>query len=329
MVALVTERVITVVIPTYNGERYLDALLTAVEAQRIEAVVEVLVVDSGSTDATLEIVARHPGIRLITIPNSEFSHGGTRSMAARKSSGELIAYLTQDAVPLSDTWLAELSAPFAASNRVALVTGRQHPRPTSFPLQKYEIIGSFAALGPPDDTTWADGAADVHLDHERDGFHSDVNAMVRRDLVLGSIPFRDVGYSEDMLMARDVLEAGYIKAYAGRAAVAHSNDLTRAEYGKRIFDEVVGMRRIGFELPRISRSRAFVRAVRGTAGDSRRLVTDTDFTWAQKLRWLAVNPSFQFRKWRSYRLAVTVRLDDADVIAAESLESERRSPPAG
>ena len=298
--------VISVVIPTFNGELYLDALLNAVESQRIDAEVEVLVVDSGSTDATLDIVARHPAVRLVTIPNSEFSHGGTRQLAAAISRGQLIAYLTQDAIPVADDWLAELAAPFAASDRVALVTGRQHPRPTAFPLQKYEIIGSFAALGPADGTSWADGAADADSDHERDGFHSDVNAMVRRDFVLGSIPFRDVAYSEDMMMARDVLDAAFIKAYAGRAVVEHSNDLDPAEYSRRIFDEVVGMRRIGTPLAPLSRRRALARSVRGSLGDSRRIVLDDDYSLAHKLRWLVVNPRFHFRKWSSYRRATGV-----------------------
>lgn len=317
---------ITVVIPTFNGARYLDSVLTAVESQRLDAEVEVMVVDSGSTDATLDIVAQHPGVRLMTIPNSEFSHGGTRAMAARASRGELIAYLTQDAIPLSGSWLAELSAPFSISDRVALVTGRQHPRPSAFPLQKYEIVGSFAALGPADATSWADGAAGADADHERDGFHSDVNAMVRRDLVLGAIPFREVAYSEDMLMARDVLAAGYIKAYAGRAVVEHSNDLTLDEYGRRIFDEVVGMRRIGTPLAPVSRARALARAVRGTLGDSRRIAQDRAYRPREKLRWLMINPSFQFRKWSSYRRGASVDLGDADAIEAGSLEAGRRGP---
>ena len=217
---------ISVVVSTYNGERYLEALLTAVELQDADADIEILVVDSGSSDDRLKIVARHPAVRLLTIPNSEFSLGRTRQLAATASRGEPIAYLTQDAIPLFDNWLAEMSAP---SDRVALVTGRQHPRPTAFPLQKYEIISSFAALGPADSTAWADGAGDADSDHERDGFHSDVNALVRRDLVLGAIPFQGVAHSEDMVTARDVLNAGLVKAYAGRAVVEHSNDLEPAE----------------------------------------------------------------------------------------------------
>jgi rhamnosyltransferase len=322
----VTGRLISVVVPTYNGERYLDALLSAVESQVIDAEIDLLVIDSGSTDATLDIVAQHSSVRLVTIPNAEFSHGGTRQLAATLARGSLIAYLTQDAIPLGVTWLSELAAPFSHSDRVALVTGRQHPRTTAFPLQKYEIIGSFAALGPPDATTWSDGADGADPDHERHGFHSDVNAMVRRDLVLGAIPFREVPYSEDMLMARDVLNAGMLKAYAGRAVVEHSNDLTPVEYSRRVFDEVVGMRRIDAAPPPISGRRALIRAVRGSLGDARRIVRDSDFTAATKVRWLIVNPIFQFRKWMSYRRAAVVDLDDELALESRSLERLRRNP---
>ncbi len=316
---------ITVVVPTYDGDRYLDALLTAVESQWIDAEVEVLVVDSGSTDGTLDIIAAHPRVRLLTIPNSEFSHGRTRQWAARESRGELIAYLTQDAIPLSDSWLAELAAPFALDQRVALVTGRQHPRRTAFPLQKYEIVGSFAALGPADGTSFVDGAQRAYVDHERGGFHSDVNAMVRRDLVLGPIPFRDVAYSEDMMMAQDVLNAGLVKAYAGKAAVEHSNDLTRSEYGRRIFDETIGLRRIGVEQPALSRVGVLARALRRSLGDARRIFRDPDYCVAEKLRWLLVNPGYQLRKWSSYRRAARVSLDDHASIVANSLERGRRN----
>ncbi|HEY4226641.1 MAG TPA: glycosyltransferase [Pseudolysinimonas sp.] len=320
----------TVVVPTYNGEKYLDALLAAVELQEVDGELEILVVDSGSTDGTLGIVASHARVRLLTIPNSEFSHGGTRAFAARESTGDLIAFLTQDAVPQSTHWLAELAAPFSLSPRVGLVTGRQQPRPTAFPLQKYEIIGSFAALGPPWGTSLA-GSVDgspVDTDHETAGFHSDVNAMVRRDLVLGAVPFQPVGYSEDMLMADDLLQAGLLKAYAGRATVEHSNDLTRAQYGRRIFDEVVGLRRIGVPQPPISRGAVAVRALRGAVGDTIRIARDGEYSAAQKVRWWLLNPGYHLKKWTSYRRGAGVSLDDTATIAAQSLEHGARNPRA-
>jgi rhamnosyltransferase len=78
---VVPDALVTVAVLTYNGETYLEQILTAVEAQAIDGEVDILVIDSGSTDGTLGIVARHPGVRLHQIPNSEFGHGKTRNLA--------------------------------------------------------------------------------------------------------------------------------------------------------------------------------------------------------------------------------------------------------
>lgn len=324
------ERLVTVAILTFNGETYLAELLDAVARQRLDGKVEVLVIDSGSTDATLEIVRERPGVRLIEIPNSQFQHGATRNLAARESRGPYVAYLTQDAVPADEHWLAELLAPFALDERVALVTGRQIPRPTAFPLLRYEIVGTFASLGPDDGVTVADGAATTEpAERARAAFHSDVNAAVRRQLVLGPIPFREVPYAEDQLMGTDVLDAGLMKAYSGRAAVIHSNDLSWSEYGRRIVDETVGLRRIGFPISALSRKAQAKLTLRGIVGDSLRIMRDPSYGPVSTVRWLVVNPWYQVRKWSSYRVASRVDLADGERIDALSLERDRGRRASG
>lgn len=72
-----------------------------------------------------------------------------------------------------------------------------------------------------------------------------MNAMVRRALLLGGMPFHEVAYSEDMLMAQDDPAAGLSKDHAGCAVVKHSNVLTLSDYSRRTFDESSGLRSIG------------------------------------------------------------------------------------
>lgn len=316
----------TVVVLTYNGEDHLERLLRAVSEQRIDGEIETLVIDSGSVDGTLDIIARFPEVRLVEIPNTEFSHGRTRQLAATIAGGRFLAYLTQDAVPIGSNWLAELLAPFSVDDRVALVTGRQVPRARAFPLQKYEIAGVFARLGPDTGITIYGAQAAPLPEDELDAaaFHSDVNAAVRRDLVTGPLPFRDVPYAEDQMMGRDALDGGWWKAYAGRAAVEHSNDLTLAEYRRRIFDETVGLRRIGTPIPPLSRGAQANLTIRGIVGDSLRIARDRGFSRGQRLRWLFVNPRYHVAKWSSYRKASTVDVDDQAAIERLSLEASRR-----
>ena len=322
MAAAEPEIEVTVAIPTFNGADYLEELLTALEAQDYPGPWETLVIDSGSTDATLEILGRHPGIRLIEIPNSEFSHGRTRDLAVRQARGRWVAFLTQDAVPADPGWLRRLVAPFA-DERVAIVTGRQTPRARAFPLQRYEIVGAFAALGPDDDVTLYGAGVSATDGHA--AFHSDVNAAVRRDLASGPLPFRDVAYAEDQLMARDVLAAGRLKAYAGGAVVVHSNDLTRSEYGRRIFDETVGLRRIGTPISPLGRRGQLALTLRGIVADSLRIVRDPGYSAAAKIGWLLRNPAYHLRKWSSYRTASRVDLADEAAVQRASLEHSRKS----
>ncbi|KRF33703.1 glycosyltransferase family A protein [Yonghaparkia sp. Soil809] len=317
----------TVAILTYNGEAHLRRILDALRVQTgVEGEVEILVIDSGSTDGTLAIIEDFPEVRLHRIPNTEFQHGRTRNLAARLARGEFVVYLTHDAVPIGAHWLAGMLAPFALSPDVVGVVGKQVPRPRCFPLLKYEIRGVFAGLGPDGGVTLyrrppgeLDEGAVAGL-----GFYSDVNSAARREVLTRTIPYREVPYAEDQLFGQDVIRAGLIKAYAPLGAVEHSNDLTLAEYGKRIFDETVGLRRIGFGIPPMSRATQLRLTVRGILGDSLRIVRDRDFGVRRTLYWLLVNPVFQIRKWSSYRPATTVDLSDDDAIAAGSLEASRR-----
>ena len=117
----------TVVILTYNGEQHLEEILNAVHAQRYGGTFETLVIDSGSTDSTLDIIAKNPWVRLHQIPNSEFGHGKTRNLGAHLAKGRYVVYLTHDATPASDRWLHEITAPFDISERIVAVMGSQVP----------------------------------------------------------------------------------------------------------------------------------------------------------------------------------------------------------
>ncbi|CAN5207918.1 hypothetical protein BH09ACT1_BH09ACT1_02400 [soil metagenome] len=322
-----TSPVATVAILTYNGEKYLRRILDSVLAQEIDGDVEVLVIDSGSTDSTLSIVASYPSVRLHEIPNSEFGHGKTRNLAARLAQGEFIAFLTHDAIPLSPLWLYEMLAPFGLDERIVAVMGKQIPRPTCFPLMKYEINGVFAQFGP--DFGVSVFYKDMFVKDEGTlaaiTFYSDVNSAARRAFLVDTIPYRDVRYAEDQMFGQDLIEAGYKKAYAPRAAVEHSNDLTYDEFGSRIFDETVGLRQIGTAVPQMSKLGLYRRIARSVMGDTSRIVKDRAWSRKRRAYWLVVNPFYQARKWSSVRDAANVDLSDESAIAAGSLEHQRKT----
>lgn len=293
----------TVVILTYNGEQHLEEILHAVHAQRYGGTFETLVIDSGSTDSTLDIIAKNPWVRLHQIPNSEFGHGKTRNLGAHLAKGRYVVYLTHDATPASDRWLHEITAPFDISERIVAVMGSQVPRADAFPLLRYDVKNTFASFGPMHGTTLFYDDDFIQDEGVRNAvtFYSDVNSAARRSVLTGEIPYRDVSYAEDQLLGRDVIDAGYIKAYAPRAVVWHSNEMTILEYDDRMFEETQGLREVGIDVALPSIPTVAKLVVGGVLRDAVRLVRDREVTTKRKLHGLLVNPAYHVQRWRGVR----------------------------
>lgn len=296
----------TVVILTYNGEQHLEEILNAVHAQRYGGTFETLVIDSGSTDSTLDIIAKNPWVRLHQIPNSEFGHGKTRNLGAHLAKGRYVVYLTHDATPASDRWLHEIIAPFDISERIVAVMGSQVPRADAFPLLRYDVKNTFASFGPMHGTTLFYDDDFIQDEGVRNAvtFYSDVNSAARRSVLTGEIPYRDVSYAEDQLLGRDVIDAGYIKAYAPRAVVWHSNEMTILEYDDRMFEETQGLREVGIDVALPSIPTVAKLVVGGVLRDAVRLVRDREVTTKRKLHGLLVNPAYHVQRWRGVRRGV-------------------------
>src|SRR5215218_2102271 len=237
---------VIVAVPVYNGARYLDEVLAAVRAQRIDRELELLIVDSGSSDGSMAIAERH-GARIHRIPKAEFSHGGTRNRMMELATGAHVAFLTQDATPADDRWLASLLEGFEQADDVALVFGPHEPRPDASHMIKAEMDRHFAVWG--DDvhvqrlgSTGAELAA-YRSFPGRWTFFSDVNGCVAR-WAWERIPYRAVPYAEDQLLGREMIEAGFAKVYEPRARVLHSHDYPPAQFLRRYFDEFRSLREV-------------------------------------------------------------------------------------
>ena len=91
----------SIVVPTKNAGSLFREVLDAVFAQAGDF--DVLVIDSGSTDGTTDLVEEYPA-KLLEIPPKTFDHGGTRNLGAERTDGEFVVFLTQDATPM-DGWI--------------------------------------------------------------------------------------------------------------------------------------------------------------------------------------------------------------------------------
>jgi glycosyltransferase involved in cell wall biosynthesis len=221
-------KTVSVVIPVKNGERYLGELLTALEAEGVD---EVLVIDSGSTDGSLQI-ARDAGADVIEIAPASFSHGATRNLGATRSTGDLICYLTQDATPVPG-WLAAYREAMGLAPDVGAAYGPHLARSETSPMIARELEDFFATFS-------SDGQPAL----QRAGdpvFLSNVNACYAR-ACWEQIRFRDVAYAEDQGFGIDMLAAGWCKVYHPGAAVLHAHDFGWGGFMRRYFDEYRGLR---------------------------------------------------------------------------------------
>ena len=320
----------TVFIPVYNGENdHLEETLTALYNQKTDFEWNVLIIDSGSSDNSVKIIRKfhdkYNNLTLKEIDKSEYSHGGTRQLAAEISDGEYMVYLSQDAVPYNQNWLTEMLKPFEISEKIVAVLARQKPRDYCFPAMKYDINAVFNEQGIEDAVTvWTRTISEQIGTYTKESFYSDVCSAAPRLFLVNEIGYKPVKYSEDYEYGKDIIDAGYYKAYNGRAIVEHSNDVFLKDYKKRIFDETYNVRlNSGAPESRMSLWYVTRQSLKATLKDLPKIFKDKDYSFKKKLYWSVVNSLFHFEKWRGIRLANMVKLGDD--ISMYSLEHQGKT----
>ncbi len=221
-------RLVSVALPVRNGGPRFGEVLAAVRAQDTPREVDLVVVDSGSTDGSDTLAERH-GARVERIPPHTFRHGGTRNRLMELTRGEIVVFLTQDATPATPDWLERLIAPFDQDPGVALACGPYLPRPDAPISVARELTEYFASF--PDEIVRGPAPGPGPQ-----AFFTSANGAVRRD-AWERVPFRDVPYAEDQRLALDMLVAGYAKAFVRDAAVVHSHAYPPLQQLRRFFDE--------------------------------------------------------------------------------------------
>lgn len=236
----------SVVIPTKNPGVIFQNVLAAVLGQSTEFDFEVLVVDSGSTDGTLEFIRKTEDHRLHLhcIDPASFGHGRTRNLGVSLTSGEYIAVLTHDATPINNEWLSNLVRVAESDSSIAGVFGRHVAYEDADVYTKQELVAhfeglrSFPLIWMNDPEKYKSDQGYRQLLH----FFSDNNALLRRS-VWERINYPDVDFAEDQQWAKLIIEAGYKKAYAHEAIVSHSHQYSLTERMKRSFDESYAFKR--------------------------------------------------------------------------------------
>ena len=252
----------SVVVPVKNGAAYLPGLLAAVEGQDCGGGLETVVVDSGSTDGSIELLAGS-SVRLLRIPPRSFDHGETRNLAAREARGESVVFLSQDALPAERGFVRALVEVLEGEPRLAGAFGRQLPRPEADPLTRRDLARWVTSDEAPRTVFTPQGYGSLPpLERYRLAAFDNVASAVRRAVLLAH-PFPASRFGEDVEWGARMLHLGFGLAYVPSAAVIHSHRRTaralfRRNYlGHRLLLRLFGVRTVP-DLPRL------VRAVAGS-----------------------------------------------------------------
>lgn len=232
---------VSIVIRTKNEARFIEQTLTKVCQQEFGGTYEIVIVDSGSTDATLRIL-RNYRVKLVQIPESKFSYGYSLNVGASEANGNFIVNLSAHAFPKDTNWLRSLILGFEEEN-VAGVYGRQlscgHVNP-------FEALQSELYFGPRRIKFDMENRRMVKQIH-----FSNSNAAVRKD-VWQRFHFNEhVSYAEDILWQTGVMEAGFSIVYAPGASVYHTHPVST-------FGAYKNAKSCGYALASLSRKRQSV-----------------------------------------------------------------------
>ena len=238
----------SIVIRCFNEERHIGRLLSGITRQT-HSPKQIILVDSGSTDATLAIASRFP-VEIHTIAPERFSFGRSLNIGCRAATGDILVFASAHVYPIYDTWLDELTAPFT-DRKVALSYGRQ------------EGDGRTAYSERRVMARWFPSVSVAQQDHP---FCNNANAAVRRS-VWASQPYdEELTGLEDLDWAKRALSNGHAISYVATAPVVHAHEETWNQLVNRYRREAIAHRRI-FQEQRMSALEAARLAIGNIASD--------------------------------------------------------------
>ncbi len=217
---------VSVIIRTYNEEKLIGQCLASVFTQEIDDDIEVIVVDSGSTDKTVEIVGSFKDVIVTQIPQKDFTFGYSLNIGIERCKGEFIVLLSAHAIPSDNKWLHHLIKNFKVLDVVG-VYGKQLPNRDCNPLDKRDLNNLYGAI-------WKEQRTSC--------IFSSANAAIRREMWKKVAFDENLSGSEDRYWASRVQEKGHRIVYEPLAAVYHSHNENLKQIFKRSYREMLGQK---------------------------------------------------------------------------------------
>lgn len=237
---------VSVLMPLRDAGQALRQTLPLLFEQRAAAELELIGADSASQDDTIDVLQEFDAT-VIAIDPSEFDHGLTRNLLAEHARGDVLVFLNERSRPADDRWLAPLLAALDSDPSVAGASSRVLPYPDADPLTRRDVM--LDPSGSPERWVkrvddWAAYAA-MPVEERRLLINfPTVSAAIRAD-VAKRFPFQSVrAIGEDLLWAREVLEAGMALVHEAESQVFHSHRYSLREWLMRNVDDGIANRDI-------------------------------------------------------------------------------------
>lgn len=226
---------ISLVMPTWNGGPLLQGVLEGLTGQSGTTFDELLAIDSGSRDGSVERLER-AGFRVAPIPQREFDHGSTRDRGIAMTTGDIVVLMVQDATPQGTDWLQKMVEPFD-DPQVAGVWCRQIPRPGCQPVLERRIrnwpgTGDGVVVKRLEDGQSLDDLKP--FDQLMLSAFDNVASAVRRS-VWERFPLGPRRFGEDIHFGKRAIAAGLALAHQGGTCVMHSHSRSAWDEGRRTF----------------------------------------------------------------------------------------------
>ena len=216
----------SLVIRAYNESQHLPRLLEGIAHQTVKDV-EVILVDSGSTDSTVQVAERY-GVKVVHIPSAEFTFGRSLNFGLRSATRELVVIASAHVYPVYPDWIESLLRPFE-NEKVALTYGKQRG-PDSAKYSEQQIYHQwYPDASKPDQAT---------------AFCNNANAAIRRRLCEKNPYDETLTGLEDLAWAKWAKDQGYAISYVAEAEIIHVHNETPRGVYNRYRREAMALRRI-------------------------------------------------------------------------------------
>jgi len=216
----------SLVIRAYNESQHLPRLLEGIAHQTVKDV-EVILVDSGSTDSTVQVAEKY-GVKVVHIPSAEFTFGRSLNFGLRSATRELVVIASAHVYPVYPDWIESLLRPFE-NEKVALAYGKQRG-PDSAKYSEQQLYHQwYPDVSKPDQAT---------------AFCNNANAAIRRRLWEKNPYDETLTGLEDLAWAKWAKDQGYAISYVAEAEIIHVHNETPRGVYNRYRREAMALRRI-------------------------------------------------------------------------------------